>query len=262
MNSLDIDKIKYKVFDPAKNITLLVETVIPVLDQPEVARELMKKEEKVEQVGFISQDDVGDITLRMAGGEFCGNATMCTAVYQAIKEVKDKATVKIHILDMNKTIDVDVKRENDASWLCRETLPYTPKISYIDIDEFKQLPLVSLDGISHVVFEKCNDANKTCRSEHCESVIREVCDKLNLTTLGFMFYNKEKSELTPLVYVKESDTLFWENACASGTIAVGAYLAEKEKKPIDFNLIQPGGILRVLVDSSGKISLEGKVKLL
>ena len=63
MDSFDISRIEYKVFDPTKNITLLVETEIPIVYQPEVAKELMKKEEKVEQVGFISKDDVGDVTL-------------------------------------------------------------------------------------------------------------------------------------------------------------------------------------------------------
>lgn len=252
MTNLDINKIEYKVFDPAKNITLLVETEVPIKDQAEVAKRLLEKEKEVEQVGFISHDDIGEVTLRMAGGEFCGNATMCIAAYQALKGKQSEAAVKVHILDMNKIIDVEVKNNNDGSWLCKEILPYVPEVSYIDIGEFNDLPLVTLDGISHIVFE------------NNESVpdIRAFCDKLKLSALGFMFYEKETSKLTPLVYVKKVDTLFWEKSCASGTIAIGAYLADKEEKYIEKNIRQPGGELKILAEPKGKLVLEGKVIVL
>ena len=246
------NKKEYIIASPCKNITALVLSQVPTIDQAIVAKELMKIEKEVEQVGFISFDSSADISLRMSGGEFCGNATMCTAVYYAIKNNLTKENVKVCVLDMKKLIDVDVELKNDDTWICKEKLPFAPKVSYIDIDEYKELPIVSLDGISHIIF----------MSKHYEPDIKTWCEKLSLPALGFMYYDEKESKLTPLVYVKESDTLFWENSCASGSIAVCEYISEREQKNIALNLKQPGGTLKVLKSVDGNLILEGQVKIL
>ena len=89
------DRIKYSILDPTGNITALVETETEIAMQPAVAAEIMKLHPEVEQVGFVRFDTSGkadvksgsssagqqlcDGELRMAGGEFCGNATMSAA---------------------------------------------------------------------------------------------------------------------------------------------------------------------------------------
>ena len=108
------NNIKYHVMDPTGNITILVETPVAEASQPFVAAKLMELEPEVEQVGFLtlaetpepdrsgclqqkmasqpektqqsekiplaeSSQNKYDIALRMAGGEFCGNATMSAA---------------------------------------------------------------------------------------------------------------------------------------------------------------------------------------
>ena len=196
----------------------------------------------------------------MAGGEFCGNATMCAAISYAIKNSLKVAKVKVFVLDMKETIDVEVELEESNIWKCSELIPFKPKVNYIDIDKYNNVPIVSLPGISHLILTKEEAIN--CGREHCESIIKKSCKELSLPALGFMYYDEKESRVTPLVYVKESDTLFWENSCASGTIAIGAYLAEKEKKQIDLNLIHPGGKIKVVADSRGKIVLEEKVKII
>ena len=67
--------------------------------------------------------------------------------------------------------------------------------------------------------------------------------------------------LRPLVYVPGSDTLFWESSCASGTGALGAYLAKTGGKPADLTVKEPGGILRVQASPEGDILLSGQVRL-
>ena len=76
-----ISQIKYSIFDPTGNITALVESQIPAAEQPTVAAAVMERHPSVEQVGFVRFDPASDppVSLRMAGGEFCGNATMCAA---------------------------------------------------------------------------------------------------------------------------------------------------------------------------------------
>ena len=68
----------------------------------------------------------------------------------------------------------------------------------------------------------------------------------------FLERNEENSFLTPLVYVPACETVFWERSCASGTAAVGMYLAEKTGAPLDITLSEPGGSLRVSADPDQK----------
>ena len=88
-------KIEYCIFDPTGNITALVMTEVEAGDQPSAAAVIMDAEPAVEQVGFVSfkgDDDGVPVTLRMAGGEFCGNATMCAAaLYLLMNGDADKA---------------------------------------------------------------------------------------------------------------------------------------------------------------------------
>ena len=76
--------ISYYLMDPCKNVTILVETPLPEASFPFVAAELMKQEPLAEQVGFVAGEgpgwEEGRHRLQMAGGEFCGNASMCAAV--------------------------------------------------------------------------------------------------------------------------------------------------------------------------------------
>ena len=86
-----MEDLKYYIFDPTGNITALVESGVAAADQSAVASRIMERHPDVEQVGFITYaDDAAaadvPVSLRMAGGEFCGNATMCTAALYMIRE--------------------------------------------------------------------------------------------------------------------------------------------------------------------------------
>ena len=122
------------------------------------------------------------------------------------------------------------------------------------------LPVVFLDNIAHVIMGKNFDKNFT--KEILERKIKEWCRYLNVSALGIMNYDFEKSELKPLVYVERIDTLYWENACASGTAAIAYYLDAKTKMPINIKVKQAGGkYLEAFTTSENKLYLKGKVQL-
>lgn len=80
--------------------------------------------------------------------------------------------------------------------------------------------------------------------------------------IGFMFWNEKESKLKPLVYVPGADTLFWENSCASGTAALGTYLAKKYNKAIDLDINEPGGVLHITTDPDDDfVKLDGEIIL-
>ena len=69
-------RLDYFLLDPTGNITILVTSPVPVEKQAFAAARLMAREQNAEQVGFLSNAPSCDIALRMAGGEFCGNALL------------------------------------------------------------------------------------------------------------------------------------------------------------------------------------------
>jgi diaminopimelate epimerase len=76
-----------------------------------------------------------------------------------------------------------------------------------------------------------------------------------------MILNRAESRLYPLVYVPSAGTLFWENSCASGTTAVGAFLAAESGKAIEITLQQPGGNLTIAASETGDLLLSGTVRI-
>jgi len=83
---------------------------------------------------------------------------------------------------------------------------------------------------------------------------------------GIMFYDSDKKFLVPLVYVRTTDSLYWERSCGSGTSALGVALATEKGLSLHENIKQPGGELEVnVVLSDGKVSelsLDGKVEII
>ena len=71
--------------------------------------------------------------------------------------------------------------------------------------------------------------------------------------------------MTPLVYVRDSGTMVWEQACGSGSSAIAAWTAAKEGRSVHLDIQQPGGVLALDVTTEGKeirrIELTGKIRI-
>jgi diaminopimelate epimerase len=275
-------EIEYCVFDPTGNITALVETAVAVADQPAAAARIMELEPEVEQVGFISYADRAEagraqVSLRMAGGEFCGNATMCAAALFAIRSGLQGGAVQVEVSGASAPLEVTLERQAALSFGAAVCLPPALGIDGLRLagelfpgSEPLTLPLVKMEGISHIIIEP--DSGFFGLKDDpalAESLLRSWCSELGAECLGMMFLgetgaaNKEgvsSRRMTPLVYVPGADTMFWENSCASGTAAAGMYLAAKTGAAVDVTLDEPAGQLRVESDpATGKTVLHGSV---
>lgn len=273
--------LEYKVFDPTGNITALVETQVDPADQPAAASWIMAQNPEVEQVGFVTFAAAGigasvadvPVSLRMAGGEFCGNATMCSAaLYMIVNDMPGEANVKVRVSGTKEPLDVRLVRRDAVSFDAAVTMPPA-----VGIDELKlsdgmlpgndvlRLPVVRMEGIAHVIIEPDSGFfGLKDDSALAETLLRGWCGVLGAECLGMMFLDEGKGvrALTPLVYVPGADTMFWENSCASGSAAAGMYLAAKEGKPVDVTFSEPAGSLRVTSDpDSGRTVLYGSLTL-
>ena len=103
---------------------------------------------------------------------------------------------------------------------------------------------VEFPGITHFIVDEKVIEDK----EKFYNKLKLEMDKNEYEAFGIMYYDYEKNFLTPLVYVKTTDSLYWERSCASGTCALGVALSFEKNIPLSENISQPGGNLEVLVD--------------
>ena len=275
-----MEDLKYYIFDPTGNITALVESGVAAADQPAVAARIMELEPDVEQVGFVTYADddaasagAAPVSLRMAGGEFCGNATMCTAALYMIREnMLGSAAIRVRVSGAAEPLEVQLRRKDAVSFDAAVTMPPA-----VGIDELRladgmlpgsdslSLPIVRMEGIAHVIIEP--DSGFFGLKDDpalAETLLRGWCGVLGAECLGMMFLGEGAAlrRLTPLVYVPGADTMFWENSCASGSAAAGIYLAAQAGTPVDVTFDEPAGRLRVESDPLAKKTvLHGSVIL-
>lgn len=272
-------EVSYSILDPTGNITALVESPVEVSAQPAVAAGIMRHHPEVEQVGFVRLRRAAGVgnrlqgELRMAGGEFCGNATMCAAALSVLRsrsgERRVQESVSMRVSGAEEPVEVLLKREADGSFSAGVHMPEALGVELVDL-AFEglraPLPLVRMEGISHLVIETDSpffDMRET--PELAERAVRRWCQELSADGLGLMFLEGGVTprHMTPLVFVPGSDTVFWESSCASGSSAVGMCLASRKGVPVDLSLVEPGGKLHVKCDPTcAETWLFGSVRLL
>lgn len=258
-------KIEYVLMNPSDNYTILVLTETNVDDYEIIAKRLLACEPLAEQVGFLTFEKDADISIRMAGGEFCGNAAMSAAVYSCIKNKIENKNVTVNFYGIDSFLNVKVEKINSEDWEGTVEMPMLKEIKEVTFEDNEKLPVVFLDSIAHVIIDKSfNDGfTNNFTKEMVEIKIKKWCKFLNVPALGIMDYNSEASELKPLVYVEEIDTLYWENSCASGTAAIAYYLDSKSDKPVKIKVKQAGGkYLEAFTSSDKKLYLKGEVQLI
>lgn len=246
----------YALMDPAGNRTILVRTPVPERRQPGIAAGLMALEPTAEQVGFLGTSPDGLPALRMAGGEFCGNAAMSAAALHILRSGMDRGQVMVAVSGAPEPVTAEIRQLSPTRWQGAVDMPRPLSLGMADLPGVPALPLIAFPGISHIILEA------DMPRDRAEALVREWCGSLGADTLGLMFLDRAAGTLRPLVYVPAADTLFWESACGSGTSAVGAWMARERGARTELKLAQPGGVLEVAADPSGALRLKGTVRCL
>lgn len=256
---------RYRIFDPTGNITALVEDKVEPALQTEAAAEIMRLHPEVEQVGFVSFEGALPV-LRMAGGEFCGNASISAAALLAMeKDLPIPAEIALSVSGAPEMVEVRLEQREGETFRAAVRMPAAKSVesrSFSFEALHGDLTVVQMKGISHILIEPDSPffSLLTNRTD-AETAVRLWCDELNADGLGLMFVSGDT--LTPLVFIPGSNTVFWETSCASGTAAVGIALAAETDAKIDLTFDEPGGSLRVVSDPvSGETWLHGSTKLI
>lgn len=224
--------IEYTKISPTQNITIMVKTPVPAERQSWVSERLMALEPDCEQVGFIEPSQSCDAKLKMMGGEFCGNASMSLAALLARRDGMERQNLKLEVSGVDEPVSVFVKAA-PGGYDGVVDMPLPTEIAPHKFGKYT-LPLVRFPGIAHAVI------TDDMPIELAKTVVREWGNELNEGAFGLMLLDRENLSLTPIVYVRDTDTVVLESSCASGTAAVGAYLAGEE-----LTLKEPGGAMSV-----------------
>ena len=251
-------KLEYYIADPAGNITVLVKTPVSREEYgPLAVRLLAIPEIKAEQVGYITKPlDDGDTRLEMMGGEFCGNAMRSAALLYARENGMDgEGLVNIEVSGSAGAHRVFTDTV-EGNALAEMPLPVgIKKISFGCIEG----QLCIFEGIAHLVTGESAEKHSV---DEIKAILGYICDTENVSAAGIMFMGGEL--MRPAVYVKNTDSLIFENSCASGSAAAAACSAVLCGDGLHMlDIPQPGGVISTRTTTEAgmikKLILGGKV---
>ncbi|MBQ4578462.1 MAG: hypothetical protein IJA84_05305 [Clostridia bacterium] len=231
-------ELSYILADPSGNTTAFVLTPVARERYGAVARQVMEALD-AEQVAFIR-----DGRMDMMGGEFCGNASRSFALWQALcredglslRPFTGEQTVTVRVSGAPAPLEVTL-RGADAALYAAIRMPLPLRVLPLTHPELGAVTLVEYPGISHLVLEE----RQPCDGDLAAA--RELLTGLGADSGCFGLLYTDGSRMRPLVYVRDTDTLVWENSCASGTCAVAAARALAQNASLRLELFQPGGSL-------------------
>lgn len=235
--------------NPTENMTILVETHIPIEQQLEVGQKLMSYNSVYgEQAGFIqeSKDQRAAKALRMMAGEFCGNATLSLAAWimeQKCMPLGEKESVLLEVSGAKDLVLCEVQK-GEQGYLGKVDMPLPISIQWQKFQlegKVLTLPVVHFHGITHIIVErKIWGTEAKNRAEQASVIWAERMSEV----FGILLWDEVTGQLEPLVCVKNV-SLIWERGCGSGTSAIGAFLASQTGKDISLQCKQPGGTMGV-----------------
>lgn len=246
--------------NPCGNITgFVVAPVYPGYRKAYTDCIMEQIDKDVEQVGFISPAYEGaPLRMDMMGGEFCANATRAYGLYSAgFYDTDGLVDIEVYVSGHEGTTDVIADVKNQKAYVALDA-PIGRENLTID---GKDCTLIKLPGISHLVVEAEED--KDFVDNALEVLKKDHKDE----AYGVLFFNKDKLEMIPYVYVEGSETLFREGSCGSGTVAVVNYLEDdiaKLDEDYKISIKNPAGELEVFVyefEDGKKFCVGGKVEL-
>jgi len=264
INNNGFNNYQFNIIKPGGNDTCIITGAVD--DQIERKRLndlIMSNYSNVEQVGFLS-----DGQLNMAGGEFCGNATRSSA-FLILKG--NPGEIKLNVSGVKDVLVCGVNQDLEA-YAQMPIYPDPEKITPIRQPNGSSDFLVEMEGISHLITFN-SELIEGLSEEKIKQLAKNKIFELNLDKLpaaGVIFTQKQGDlyQITPIVYVRDIDTLFLETACGSGTTALGLVLSKTSNLSINkVPIRQPSGMdIKVSVDFDGqkfkKAFIEGSVEQL
>lgn len=238
--------------DPAGNLTLLVTTPTAAASRPALARALLARTD-CQQVGFLTEPRLGGLArLEMMGGEFCGNALRCLgALAAAERGLPPGEPVAVEISGCDSPLTV---WPAPPGGYVRGEIPLP-----LLLEVWRGMPTAVFAGIVHAL------CRREVNDRRVRTLARSLAGHYRAPAAGILLLTPGTLQLRPAVYVRDTDTLYFESSCASGSAAAAAILSAESRDSAAYCLAQPGGILIAAAewDDVGlhRLTVEGPVTL-
>ncbi len=201
-----------------------------------------------EQVGFI---DAENCRLDMMGGEFCVNASRAFSLLLAkCGKLRDGPghcmEGDIHVSGCERPLNVRVRKQNKDIWRSDICLGFSSFPTPVPLKDGSFL--IKLPGIAHVI-EICalpENIPDFCRTQRERNglgdfeAVGHIWIESIQTANPCAMQKNPSLRITPIVWVRATDTLCRETACGSGTLAAAIYLMQRSSGRI-FRMEQPSG---------------------
>lgn len=261
--------IKITIADPAGNITAFVHDKFERAEYAHVAEQILDmKELHVEQVAFVlDAPECGraEGRMEMCGLEFCGNATRTFGLMTARElGISGEGEVFVDVSGADEILTVAVNTDTNYT---KVKMPTYQEIKAVDMcgclsnDTLTNVKAVDFGGIIHFILQDVEAS-----VENFDRIKRFVYESSNPPAFGAMFYNTSSGKLTPVVYVKDVDSTYFEGSCASGTASCAiAFGTGKPDGNYVFTFTQPAGTIDASVEvRNGRVEaayIEGRVDI-
>lgn len=254
-------KVRITVADSAGNITVFVKDRFERAQYQNVASKLLAMEELgAEQVAFIlDAPECGraEGKMEMCGLEFCGNASRAFALMIAEeKNISGEGEIFLDVSGCDEIVTVKV--DTEKKW-AKIRMPscigvYAMDLSHMGIrdrEKLKNVTVVDFGGILHLIVKDVEPTRETF-----DAIKECVMKSKNTPALGVMFFDAEKQKLTPVVYVRDVNTTYFEGSCGSGATACAiAFSIGKKDGEYKYRFVQPAGIIEATAElSKGEIN--------
>ena len=210
---------KYKILNPGGNKTaLVIGDEYSIEEKKTINNEILNDNKDVEQVAFISKTEK---KLDMAGGEFCINATRC-AIYEYLNEKNGK----IKMSSSGKKLLGGIKDKKEVY----VEIPINKRKNEIIVQK-SNYNIINLDGIVLMIFNEIDSKkyiNMLKKNENdakikLKSIMNEI--KTKEKAIGVILLEKLNiTKIHPIIWVKDINTIYYETACGSGSLAGAIYL--------------------------------------
>ena len=252
--------LRYAKWSPCGNTTLFFSSdSCSREEQTRLAQDAQKNSALcAEQTGFL---DLTQHHLRMAGDEFCLNAARAFGAHLARSHKKnEKSTFLITVSGWPSPISLLVEGSlpNFSVTATLTNFPHSHTPREEGIDE------ITLPAITHILI---NESLHPLERSHAKDILFSLLDRFHLrdhACVGVIWWQKNQDHfsITPLVYVKEVQTCFWEESCGSGSLALSLYLASLSQKKTSCSILQPSGeSLRIAFSPQEGARVRGDVSL-
>jgi len=247
-------KLEFTKVSPSGNMTILIWSDVAKKEHAKVANILMDCTYHLgaEQIGYVgkSNNSKAIAHLQMMGGEFCGNATRSLAFMLVARKFPniliENSIAKFYLTvsGVEEPLEVEVECDNNNNpILAKVQMPIYNEIN--SVCKKDNVDLVSLEGISHIIVD--NDKSPFNKKSYKNDFIefRDSLDLQDKEAVGVMWKTIEEDNsisMEPVVWVKETDSYYYETSCGSGTVALALAIAKESSDTYqEFKIYQPSG---------------------